>query len=1418
MKKTKGILAFGTLFLALSAVAAYQVSTNENETVVNAAADDAATYWDSLSATDGSVYGNTFRAALQTIMVSKGSSTGTNSYQALNTILALSDTNGTSGVKAFYRDNSVTTSWNKEHCWPNSRGAGENAGYAGTDPQVIRPTNTSDNSSRSNYMYAEVANPTSASYSQSTGWDPAAFGFEGARGESARIILYAATRYYNKSLSGAGGSYKGSATSMELTNNLNDATTSGTMGKLSDLLKWNDEYPVTDTEKYRNNYLSGAIGGSSYDYCRNPFIDHPEWANYIWDSDGIRTSAYTSTTASVSIASSSLSIDKGSTSTVQATANNFGTVTWSIKSSSDSTVATATVNSSGLVTVSGLKGGTATIVVQATDGTNTKTASVVVTVVSSDPTVTLSDATLKIKNGASGTVTATATNFTSTPTFTVTGQGSVVTTSVSGTTITVSGASVGTATLTVTGTYGSQTSSASLAVTVTDPNAYTGTYHLVTDVSELSAGSKYAIGSAGAAGSAQFISTSIKSTYYQDIAANTVNDDLSVTPSSTTELFTLGGSSGAWTFTTSVRTSNDGLLCVSGTYNNLTTVASPTSTDYSTWAASIARTGAAVLSNTANGTTKYMEYYSDKGEFTSYTTSSEVYLYVQNTTKTVTSLAVDNQPTKTAYVQGDTLDTAGLKIKATYSDSTTADVTASCTFSPTTLSTVTDLQTITATYGGKTVTFSVSVSAPATLDSIAITTAATSLVFDQNDTLDTAGLVVTGTYSDGSSKDVTSSCAFSPTTLSTVGEQTITVTCLTKTTSYVVTVSAVATSVSLISVSTMPTKTSYTVGDSLDTTGAVITAEYNNIDSADVTSSCSFSPTTLSTAGTQAITASYTYSGKTVTTAFNVAVSSAGGGSGEYTLVADASDLVAGSSIIIAAANAAYAMSATQAGSNRSAIAITKDGSTLTTATGVAEFTLGAGTTSGTYSFYDSTAANTGYIYASSDTSNQMKTETTLSANSSWTITVSSGVASVVANGTNSHNTLQYNSNQSTNLLFSCYTSASQGEVAIYQKAGSTKTATSIEVTTPPTKTSYYVGDTFVSTGLVVTAHYDDNTSAAVTAYTLSTPDMTTAAASVAVTVTYTPDTSLTASFKIVVTAGGAGGYTLVTATSQLTSGSKVIIAASNELFAVSTTLNAENRRTRATINKDTSSTASFTSDAGVCEFTLGVVTAGSTYTFHDSTNSGYLATKSSGTCSTASSIGGSSTWTVALSGGVASLTAQSGVYPCFYNNSASKWFACYGKSMADTKKDLALYVKTTAGDTSAADASSWAQSFLTTVRNVCTAEQQAASTPATALTDAWSTVSGTYSSLSNAAKTLITAASPVDANIVAARQLYAYVENKYGTTALADFLGLGGFPTGANTSLASLENSEGAAIIVVSSFIAAGALGFYLLKRKKAF
>ena len=123
-------------------------------------------------------------------------------------------------------------------------------------------------------------------------------------------------------------------------------------------------------------------------------------------------------------------------------------------------------------------------------------------------------------------------------------------------------------------------------------------------------------------------------------------------------------------------------------------------------------------------------------------------------------------------------------------------------------------------------------------------------------------------------------------------------------------------------------------------------------------------------------------------------------------------------------------MSTTQNDNNRGQAAVTKnsDGNTVAFGKDVQVLTLEAGTVDNTF------ALNTGkgYLYAASSGSNYLRTETTLSNNSSWAIAVSvDGTATIVAKGSNTRNTMQYNQTSS---VFACYGSASQKALCIYKK------------------------------------------------------------------------------------------------------------------------------------------------------------------------------------------------------------------------------------------------------------------------------------------------------------------------------------------------------------------------------------------------
>lgn len=96
------------------------------------------------------------------------------------------------------------------------------------------------------------------------------------------------------------------------------------------------------------------------------------------------------------------------------------------------------------------------------------------------------------------------------------------------------------------------------------------------------------------------------------------------------------------------------------------------------------------------------------------------------------------------------------------------------------------------------------------------------------------------------------------------------------------------------------------------------------------------------------------------------------------------------------------------------------------------------------YSIFDA-SENGGYLYAASSSSNHLKTQSENSANGVWAITIDSeGKASVVAQGTNTRNVMQYNNGSN---LFSCYGSASQAPVYLFEKVEDTPQPEAIEVT-----------------------------------------------------------------------------------------------------------------------------------------------------------------------------------------------------------------------------------------------------------------------------------------------------------------------------------------------------------------------------------
>ena len=230
----------------------------------------------------------------------------------------------------------------------------------------------------------------------------------------------------------------------------------------------------------------------------------------------------------------------------------------------------------------------------------------------------------------------------------------------------------------------------------------------------------------------------------------------------------------------------------------------------------------------------------------------------------MTGLSVATKPSKTSYFVGDSLNTSGLTLTATYNDGSKKTITSGFTCTPTKLSTA-GTQKITVQYGGKSTSFDVTVS-EVVMTGISVATKPSKTSYFVGDTLNTSGLTLTASYNNGAKKTITSGFTCTPTKLSTASTQKITVQFGGLTTSFDVTVSEVV--MTGISVATKPSKTSYFVGDSLNTSGLTLTAIYNNGSKKTITSGFTCTPTKLSTAGIQTITVQY--GGKT--TSFNVTV------------------------------------------------------------------------------------------------------------------------------------------------------------------------------------------------------------------------------------------------------------------------------------------------------------------------------------------------------------------------------------------------------------------------------------------------------------------------------------------------------------------------------------------------------------------
>lgn len=141
------------------------------------------------------------------------------------------------------------------------------------------------------------------------------------------------------------------------------------------------------------------------------------------------------------------------------------------------------------------------------------------------------------------------------------------------------------------------------------------------------------------------------------------------------------------------------------------------------------------------------------------------------------SIEVTTQPNKVSYVAGDRFDSTGMIVTASYGTGQAVLATAEISgysVSPEVLTDGVTSVTITYSESGETCTTTVPITVVHRLTAIAVTTNPTKTTYEYGDTLATAGMVITASYSDSKTAAV-SGYSCSPTTFSTVGNQVVTV-------------------------------------------------------------------------------------------------------------------------------------------------------------------------------------------------------------------------------------------------------------------------------------------------------------------------------------------------------------------------------------------------------------------------------------------------------------------------------------------------------------------------------------------------------------------------------------------------------------------------------------------------------------------
>lgn len=281
--------------------------------------------------------------------------------------------------------------------------------------------------------------------------------------------------------------------------------------------------------------------------------------------------------------------------------------------------------------------------------------------------------------------------------------------------------------------------------------------------------------------------------------------------------------------------------------------------------------------SSSEGTKTVVATYTERG--VTATAKFSVNVIKTNNSAHVEKIGVTTKPTKVQYTVGERFDSTGLKITAYYSDSTKKTVTSACTLSGFDSSKATSKNVITVTYkeGSNTFTtsFYVEIKKPEekTLTGISVTHLPNKTRYIAGEAFDRAGLVVTATYSDASTQDVTACIRTSGFDCTSCGTKTMTASYtylgVTKTATFGIVITP---KMSSIAITSKPSKLTYYVGEQLILKGMKITATLADGSTVDVTDKCTVTGFDSSVPGKYFLTITCAYGTVVKTKTFSVII------------------------------------------------------------------------------------------------------------------------------------------------------------------------------------------------------------------------------------------------------------------------------------------------------------------------------------------------------------------------------------------------------------------------------------------------------------------------------------------------------------------------------------------------------------------